>query len=351
MGLARYTIRRLLQAIPVLLGIVTITFFLSNAIPGNPVDVMLGPSPAQQQEAAIKAKFGLNKPLWVRYINYLGDVSPIWLSTVDTFPYVTPEFGVELGQSIKYSGVSVSQKIMERLPVTMLLMGSAFAFAIVTAIPLGIISAYRRNQPTDHVSRVAALVGVSTPSFWIGLVLIIVFSFSLNLFPSSNLVMPWAPPSAVDGASTRIGVVATAVHHLILPTISLGTLQMAAITRIQRSSMLEQLSQEYVRLARAYGVSDRKILRKHAFRPSQLPVITIVGLNLTTAIGGAVLTETVFGINGMGRLIIQGIQSLDYPLIMGTTIVFGVVFVIGVILTDISYAYIDPRVSYGDREA
>jgi peptide/nickel transport system permease protein len=115
--------------------------------------------------------------------------------------------------------------------------------------------------------------------------------------------------------------------------------------------MLEQLSQEYVRLARAYGVSDRKILRKHAFRPSQLPVITIVGLNLTTAIGGAVLTETVFGINGMGRLIIQGIQSLDYPLIMGTTIVFGVVFVIGVILTDISYAYIDPRVSYGDREA
>jgi peptide/nickel transport system permease protein len=126
---------------------------------------------------------------------------------------------------------------------------------------------------------------------------------------------------------------------------------MAAITRIERSAMLEQLSQEYVQLARAYGVADRKILRKHAFRPAQLPVITIVGLQLTAAIGGAVLTETVFSINGMGLLIIQGIKALDYPLIMGTTIVFGLVFVIGVIVTDISYAYVDPRVSYGEQGA
>ncbi|PSP41744.1 ABC transporter permease, partial [Halobacteriales archaeon QH_10_70_21] len=288
-------------------------------------------------------------PLWLRYINYIGDVSPIWLSTVDSFPYVVPEFGVDLGRSLKY-GAPVSQKIMERLPVTLLLMGSAFTFAIVTAVPLGVISAYRRNKPTDHVSRVVALVGVSTPSFWIGLLLIIVFAFYLGWFPASNLVLPWASPESVDGASTQWDVFTTAIHHLIMPTIALGTLQMAAITRIERSAMLEQLSQEYVQLARAYGVSDRKILRKHAFRPAQLPVITIVGLQLTAAIGGAVLTETVFEINGMGRLIIQGIQALDYPLIMGTTIVFGLVFVIGVIITDISYAYVDPRVSYGEQE-
>ena len=349
MGLLRYTVRRILQAIPVLLGIVTITFFLSNAIPGDPVDVMLGPSPAQRQAEAIRAKFGLDQPLWLRYINYIGDVSPIWLSTVDSFPYVVPEFGVDLGRSLKY-GAPVSQKIMERLPVTLLLMGSAFTFAIVTAVPLGVISAYRRNKPTDHVSRVVALVGVSTPSFWIGLLLIIVFAFYLGWFPASNLVLPWASPESVDGASTQWDVFTTAIHHLIMPTIALGTLQMAAITRIERSAMLEQLSQEYVQLARAYGVSDRKILRKHAFRPAQLPVITIVGLQLTAAIGGAVLTETVFEINGMGRLIIQGIQALDYPLIMGTTIVFGLVFVIGVIITDISYAYVDPRVSYGEQE-
>lgn len=350
MGLLRYTVRRLLQAVPVLLGIITITFFLSNAIPGDPVDVMLGPSPAQQQKAAIQAKFGLDKPLWLRYVNYLGDVSPIWLTTVDSFPFVAPEFGVDFGRSIKYR-TPVSQKIMERLPVTILLMGSAFTFAIATAVPLGVISAYRRNKPTDHVSRVVALIGVSTPSFWIGLLLIIVFAFHLGWFPSTNLVLPWASPADVDGASTQLEVITTALHHLILPTIALGTLQMAAITRIERSAMLEQLSQDYVRLARAYGVRDRKILRKHAFRPAQLPVITIVGLQLTAAIGGAVLTETVFEINGMGRLIIQAIQALDYPLIMGTTIMFGLVFVFGVIVTDISYAYVDPRVSYGEQEA
>ena len=350
MGLLRYAVRRLLQAIPVLLGIVTITFFLSNAIPGDPVDIMLGASPGQAQKEAIQAKFGLDKPLWVRYVNYVGDISPIWLTMSDSFPYVAPEFGVELGRSIKYRA-PVSQKIMERLPVTMLLMASAFTFAIATAVPLGVISAYRRNKPTDHVSRVVALVGVSTPSFWIGLMLIIYVSFHLGWFPSSSLVLPWASPAEVDGAATQWEVVVTAGRHLVLPTITLGTLQMAAITRIERSAMLEQLSQDYVRLARAYGISDRKILRKHAFRPAQLPVITIIGLQLTAAIGGAVLTETVFEINGMGRLIIQAIRALDYPLIMGTTIMFGLVFVIGVIVTDISYAYVDPRVSYGEREA
>jgi len=358
MGLLRYAVRRLLQAIPVLLGIVTITFFLSNAIPGDPVDVMLGASPGQAQKEAIQAKFGLDKPLWVRYVNYLGDVSPIWLTTTDSFPYVAPEFGVELGRSIKYR-TPVSQKIMERLPVTLLLMGSAFAFAIATAVPLGVISAYRRNKPTDHVSRVVALVGVSTPSFWIGLELIIVFGWHLGWLPIEGLVMPWDLPPAADEAgllSVEFWRIAAShqvpvLKHLILPTISLGTLQMAAITRIERSAMLEQLSQDYVRLARAYGISDRKILRKHAFRPAQLPVITIIGLQLTAAIGGAVLTETVFNINGMGRLIITAIDALDYPLIMGTTIVFGLVFVIGVIITDISYAYVDPRVSYGEREA
>ena len=358
MGLFRYATRRLLQAIPVLLGIATITFFLSNAVPGDPIDIMLGPSPAQEQKAAIRAKYGLDRPLWLRYITYLGDVSPIWLSTVDGFPYVAPEFGVDLGRSIHF-GAPVTEKIKERLPVTMLLMGSAFTFALVTAVPLGIISAYRRNQPTDHVSRIVALVGVSTPSFWIGLELIIVFSFYLGWLPSNSLVMPWNLPPAADQAgllSVEFWRIAAShqvpvLQHLILPTISLGTLQMAAITRIERSAMLEQLSQDYVQLARAYGVRDRKILRKHAFRPAQLPVITIVGLNLTTAFGGAVLTETVFSINGMGLLILKGVLNIDYPLIMGTTLVFGLIFVLGVILTDISYAYVDPRVSYGDQEA
>lgn len=346
MGLPRYTARRLIQAIPVLIGIVTITFFLIDAIPGDPVQVLLGPSPSAQHAATIRAKYGLDQPLLVRYVNYLGDVSPIWVDSASEFPYVSLEFGVDLGESIYYN-VPVTEKIAERLPITLLLMLSSFAFALVVAVPLGIISAHRRNKPTDHASRIVALVGVSTPSFWIGLMMIMIFSFYMDVLPATNLVLPYADPAQVDGATTRLDVLVKSAEHLLLPMVSLGTLQMAAITRIERSAMLEQLSEEYVRLARAYGVSEGTILRKHAFRPAQLPVITIVGLQLTTAIGGAVLTETVFDINGMGRLIITAIYNLDYPLVMGTTLMFGLVFIVGVIVTDISYAYIDPRVTYG----
>jgi len=334
MGLLRYTIRRVLQSVPVLLGILAITFLLTNAIPGNPVEIMLGPQKAAQSPQAveaIKAKYGLNEPLPVRFGNYIWAV-----------------LHGDLGRSIYYD-VPVMQKILERLPVTLLLLVSSFGFAIATAIPLGVISAKRRNMPTDHVSRVVALVGVSTPSFWIGLVLIIVFAYHLGWFPATNLVLPWADPSTVEGASSQLDVIATSIKHLALPTVSLGTLQMAAITRIERSAMLEVLSEEYVQLARAYGVQERTILRKHAFRNAQLPVITIVGLQLTSALGGAVLTETVFSISGMGRLIVTSINNQDYPLVMGTTLFFGVTFVVGVILTDISYAYIDPRVSYGEE--
>jgi peptide/nickel transport system permease protein len=244
----------------------------------------------------------------------------------------------------------VTEKIMERLPVTMLLLVSSFSFALATAVPLGVISAKRRNKPTDHISRIVALLGVSTPSFWIGLMLIIIFAFQLDWLPATNLIMPWADPSTVDGATSQLDVVITAGKHLILPTISLGTLQMAALTRIERSSMLEVLNEEYVKLARAYGVKETTILRRHAFRNAQLPLITIVGLQLTQALGGAVLTETVFSINGMGRLIITAIQNQDFLLVMGTTLAFGLVFVVGVIVTDLSYAYVDPRVSFDESD-
>ncbi|MFC7046903.1 ABC transporter permease [Halobacteriaceae archaeon GCM10025711] len=348
MGILRYTVSRILQAIPVLLGIVTITFFLTDAIPGDPVQIMLGPSPSQEMAAAIRAKYGLDQPLFVRYLNYVGDVSPIWVDFTSTFPFVDVTLGVDMGRSIYYK-VPVTTKILERLPVTVLLLVSSFGFAILTAIPLGVISAKRRNKPTDHVSRVIALIGVSTPSFWIGLMLIIIFAAHLQWLPATGLIMPWADPASVEGASSRIDVLVASARHLLLPTLSLGTLQMAAITRIERSAMLEVLSEEYVKLARAFGVRERTILRKHAFRNAQLPVITIVGLQLTAALGGAVLTETVFNINGMGRLIITAINNQDYPLVMGTTLFFGLTFVVGVIITDLSYAYVDPRVTYGEE--
>lgn len=332
MKLLRYLFWRLLQAIPVMFVVVTVTFFLTNSIPGDPVRIFLGPGAPPELVAEVQARYGLDRPLHERYINYLVGV-----------------LQGDLGYSIHY-GQPVSEKIVERLPVTVLLTVSAFSFAIVTSVPLGVISAKRRNKPTDHVSRIASLIGVSTPSFWIGLILIILFSFHLGLFPATELIMPWADPESVRGVETRLEVLMMSVHHLILPTIALGTLQMAQITRIERSSVVESLREDYVTLARAYGIPERTILRRHAFKAAQLPVITIVGLGLSTALGGTVLIETVFEINGMGRLIIEAINNNDYQLVMGTTILFGFTYVIGVIVTDIAYAYIDPRISYGVEE-
>lgn len=329
-GLLRYAVGRLLQAIPVLFGLVTITFVLANLIPGNPVDAMLGPSAGLAEREAIEARYGLDRPLLDRYVAYLAGV-----------------LQGDLGRSI-YFGVPVGQKIAERLPETLLLVGTSYLWALVVAVPLGVLAATRRNSTTDHAARVVSLVGVSTPAFWLGLVLLLVFSYGLGLFPATDLVVPWADPATVPGATGRLGVVLAAGHHLVLPTIALGTIQLAAIARVERAEMLASLSQDYVGLARAYGISERTIRRKHAFRPAQLPVVTILGLQLSSAIGGAVLVEVVFSINGMGQLVLTGIQNLDYPLVLGTTLVFGSVFVVGTVLTDLAYAWIDPRIAYGE---
>lgn len=328
MSKLQYAIRRLLQTVPVLIGISSITFFLINAMPGSPVEIMLGPTASEELIAETKQRYGFDQPLYIRYVKYL------WAT-------LHGDFGISL-----HYGVPVIQKIMERLPVTLLLLLSSFTFAIGIAIPLGIVAAKRRKKPADHVSRVLSLVGVSTPNFWIGLMLIIIFTYHLDILPANGLVLPWQPPAEVNGASSIVGVLVKTTESLIMPTIALGTLQMAAIMRIERSSMLEVLNQDYIGLARAFGVRERTILRKQAFRNAQLPVVTIIGLQLTSSLGGAVLTETVFNINGMGRLIIQAIKTQDYPLIMGTTLFFGFMFVVGTLITDLVYGYIDPRVTY-----
>ena len=332
MGLLRYTISRLIQAIPVLIGISVITFALANLAPGDPVQLMLqGQQVNEELVRTIERRYGLDQPVHVRYWNYM-----------------TGLLQGDLGHSI-HRDRPVSELMLERAGPTLLLVLSAYLFALVTAIPLGVIAAKRRNEPTDHVSRIVALIGVSTPSFWIGIMLIIVFAVELGVLPSAGLVYPWQPPEAA-GYANHLELWIASIRHLLLPMIALGTLQMATLMRVERTQMIDSLQQEYVKLARAYGVPERTILRKHAFRSAQLPIITIVGLNLSSALGGAVLIETVFAINGMGRLFIEAIQQLDYQLIMGITMVLGTIFVVGVVITDISYAYIDPRVTYGEHE-
>lgn len=333
MKLLRYTIYRLLQAIPVLIGISVITFLLANLGPGDPVSLMLqGQEHDEALVRAIEQRYGLDKPLHERYITYMAGL-----------------LRGDLGQSIHHKR-PVADLMLNRLGPTLFLVLSAYAFALVTAIPLGIVAANRRNEPSDHASRIVALVGVSTPSFWIGIVLILIFAVTLGWLPSSGLIYPWRPPSSYRGIDGHLELYYQSIRHLLLPMIALGTLQMATIMRVERTQMIESLQGEYVKLARAYGVPERTILRKHAFQVAQLPIITIVGLNLSTALGGAVLTETVFNINGMGRLFINAIATNDYQLVMGITMMLGFLFVVGVIVTDISYAYIDPRVTYGENE-
>ncbi|WP_323172758.1 ABC transporter permease [Natrialba sp. PRR66] len=332
MGLLRYTAGRVVQAIPVLIGITVITFILANLAPGDPVRLMLqGQEVNQEVIARIERQYGLHRPLHERYLTYMGNV-----------------LQGDLGHSI-HRDRPVTALLAQRAGPTLMLVLSAYVFALATAIPLGIIAATRRNEPTDHVSRIVALIGVSTPSFWIGIVLILIFAIQLGWLPSSGLVYPWRSPDQY-GYSGYPELAYQTIRHLLLPMIALGTLQMATLMRVERTQMIESLQGEYVKLARAYGVPERTILRKHAFQVAQLPIITIIGLNLSTALGGAVLTEYVFNINGIGRLFLEAIQSLDYQLIMGITIVIGTMFVVGVIITDISYAYIDPRVTYGEHD-
>ncbi len=333
MGLLKYTIFRFLQSIPVLLGISIIVFALANLGPGDPVRMMLhGQEYDEELVRAIEARYGLDQPIHERYVTYM-----------------TGLLQGDMGQSI-HRNRSVVGLMGDRIAPTLLLVLSAYAFALTTAIPLGILAAKRRNKPADHVSRIVALIGVSTPSFWIGIMLILIFAVTLGWLPSSGLVYPWRSPDAYRGINSYPELYWESIRHLLLPMIALGTLQMATLMRVERTQMIDSLQKDYVKLARAYGIPEQTILRKHAFQVAQLPVITIVGLNLSTAIGGAVLTEYVFNINGMGRLFIEAIQQNDYQVVMGITMLLATLFVIGVIITDIAYAYVDPRVTYGEGE-
>lgn len=331
MRLLRYTIFRLLQTIPVLIGVSLITFLIVNLAPGDPVNMMLQEGQYSPELAeAIEERFGLDRPLHERFITYMAGVVQ-----------------GDLGHSI-HRDRPVTDLILNRAGPTLFLVLSGYAFAIATSIPLGVYAATKRNEAPDHFSRILALFGMSTPSFWIGIVLILIFAVTLGILPSSGLVYPWRSPESY-GYSGYPELFWQSFRHMLLPMVSLGTLSMAVTMRIERAQMVDSLQENYVKLARAYGVPERRILRKHAFRPAQLPVITIIGLNISTAIGGSVLIETVFNINGMGLLLIESIRQLDYQLVMGLTVVFATFFVIGVVITDISYAYVDPRVDFGDR--
>ena len=301
----QYILRRILLLIPILLGVSVIVFGIMYLTPGDPAILMLGENAPEAELEAIRERFGFNEPPHVQY--------GLWVSRV---------VQGDLGRSIR-SGRPVTSEVAARLPATAELAILATLLAIAVGVPLGVVSALRPNTPVDHVATVMAFGGLAMPVFWQGLMMILIFSVWVNWLPPSGRLDHWT--------------------YYVMPTITLGTSAIAAITRMTRSTMLETLSQDYVRTARSKGVSPRSITYKHALRNALIPVVTVIGLQFGALLSGAVITETIFSWPGIGRLAVDAIRSKDFPVVQGVVMVFAVLYAVVNLFTDVLYVYLDPR--------
>jgi len=316
-GLRSYIVERVAFAAVMLLGVTMILFALMRLAPGGPEAVLVGGEFSPEAASQVRERLGLDRPLATQYV--------AWVSAAARG---------DLGRSFK-SGEPVATLIRERLGPTLHLTGGALVFALVVAIPLGVLAAVKRNSVWDTLASAVALFGVSFPSFWLGIMLILLFSEALHLLPPSGL-----------SEYGREGDVLARLRHAILPTLTLGLIQMAAFMRFTRSSLLEVLRQDYVRTAHAKGLSAGRVVWRHGLRNALIPVVTVVGLSLPTLVGGAVLTETVFAWPGVGRLAVGAVFERDYPIIMGVNLLVGAVVIAANLLTDLAYGLIDPRITY-----
>jgi peptide/nickel transport system permease protein len=349
--------RRLIVSIPVLVGIVAVTFLLAHSIPGDPCRAMLGERATEAICNDYMRRMGLDQPIGNQFVIYLGNI-----------------LRGDLGTSLRYSR-PITELLTERLPVTLELGVAAITLATIVGIPLGIISAYRRNSAVDVGTMLGANIGVSMPVFWLGLMLAYLFAVILKdspfaLPPSGRLpagyqpvpfYTVWGLASDPETASpvlvfiSRLNLLnavltlngdlfVNALRYLILPAVAVGTIPMSIIARMTRSSVLETLGQDYVRTARAKGLRESKVVLGHAVRNAMLPVVTIIGLNFGGLVSGAVLTETIFGLTGVGRTLVDGITARDYTLIQGFTVVIAVAFVLINLVVDLLYGWLDPRI-------
>ena len=301
----KYIVRRIILLVPILLGVSVIVFGIMYATPGDPAILMLGENAPAAELEALREELGLNEPVYVQYGIWIGNV-----------------LRLDFGRSIR-SGRPVTDEITARLPATVELAILATLLAVAVGVPLGIISANRPNSMVDHVATVAAFGGLAMPVFWQGLMMILIFSLWLGWLPPSGRLGGWA--------------------YYILPTITLGTSAIAAITRMTRATMLETLSQDYVRTARSKGVQHRTILYRHALRNAMIPIVTVIGLQFGGLLSGAVITETIFSWPGIGRLAVDAIRSKDFPVVQGVVMVFALLYAFVNLITDVLYAYLDPR--------
>lgn len=310
--LIRLVLGRLVALVPMLLALSVASFALVHVIPGDPALVIMGGEGTPQAVEELRHQLGLDRPLHVRYLEWLGQIAR-----------------GNLGESL-YNKTRVSEELVWRMPTTLALVALALVFSVAIGVPAGLMSAAFRNSWIDHAARLLTLVSLSLPSFWLGLMLIILFSLWLDLLP-------------IVGYEPITRGFWKAVPYLILPSLSLGTYLAALLTRLTRSSMLEVLNQDYVRTARAKGLRDRAVLMRHALRNALIPIVTVIGINVGILLGGSAVIETVFVLPGVGQLVVRSLYNRDLPVIQGLILYVAVVYVLVNLLVDVLYTYLDPR--------
>jgi len=328
MSFGRFLIKRVLQGLLVVWGVVTVVFLLRFITPGDPVSAVAPLDASPELRRRIATELGLDRPLYIQYLDYIWSL----LQGDMGYSYI--------------SGTEASKRIFQKLPATVELAVASTVVAIVLSIPLGVVSATRRHQPADYAATTFSLVGISTPNFWLGIMLVLLLSVQFNVFPTSGRAFGFVQSLELLVTQARIRPFLTWLQFITLPAITLGTYFTALITRLTRSGMLDELGKSYVQASRAKGLPETLVRYKHVLRNTLIPVVTVLGLQLGTLIGGAVITEAVFAWPGLGQLVINAINARDWPIIQGSLIVIGSGFVVVNIAVDALYAYLNPQVVY-----
>lgn len=313
--MTRYIINRVLNIIPTLLIVSIIVFGVTRILPGDPAASILGPQANATEIENMRIVMGLDKPIIEQFTDYIVNL-----------------LQGDLGYSYAY-GMNVVDLIIERFPNTVILTIAALIIALLVGVPAGMLSAYKRNTIIDYVVMVVSLIGVSMPVFWLGVMLVLVFSVNLGLLPSTGMGT-WS-----QGADVFF-------RHLLLPSITLATIPMANFARITRSSMLEVLSQDYIRTARAKGIKENKVIWKHALKNALNPILSVLGLQVAGLLGGSILTETIFSWPGMGRLVTDAINRGDFGVVQGVVIFVALIYVVTNLIIDLLYKVVNPKISY-----
>lgn len=348
-----YAMRRLIAIVPVLIGISILVFMFIHLIPGDAATILLGERGTPERLAQVREQLGLNKP-WVFNPDGFAKNGIVGFFDSQYFNFVAKLLQGDLGISL-LKNIPVKSELVQRWPGTIELAVGAMILSTFLGVPIGILAAVRRNSIIDNLSMTVALVGVSMPIFWLGLLLIYLFAVELHWLPpghrlGTDLSITFKPITnllVLDGILRgQLNVTLQALQHLILPSVALATIPTAIIARMTRSAMLETLNQDYVRTARAKGLSQRTVVYKHALRNALLPVATVIGLQVGALLGGAILTETVFSWEGIGLWIYEGISTRDYPIVQAGVIFVAFVFTLVNTIVDLSYALLDPRIQY-----